>query len=159
MKNSLILIALVSLVSFSACGQKNLPEKVKSEFTRKFTSAQSVKWDSESAKEWEAEFKMEGKKMSASFDNDGKWICTETVIGEKDLPASVLSTLNKDFQGFKKGLIEIYDSPDMKGFELTLKKGATSLEVIFDNSGVVLKKTDLKEEDESNEKTEKVKNQ
>ena len=158
MKNFLIPIVVFSLISVSACRQKNLPEKVKNEFSKKFASAQSVKWDSESAKEWEAEFKIEGKKMSATFDNEGKWIDAETVISEKELPAPVINTLNKDFQGYKKGTIEIFESPDMNGFELTLKKGGSSLEVIFDKSGVVLKKTDLKEEDEKNEKSEKVKN-
>jgi hypothetical protein len=38
--------------------------------------------------------------MSASFDNSGKWIESETVITENELPASVTSTLNKDFQGY-----------------------------------------------------------
>ena len=93
--------------------------------------------------------------MSACFDNSAKWIDSETVISEKELPAAVLTTLNKDFQGYKKGLIEIFESPDMKGFELALKKGESSLEVIIDKSGAVLKKTDVKEEDEKDEKSEK----
>ena len=152
MKNFFILIAAFSLISVSAFSQKNPPENVKKEFTKKYASAQSVKWDSEEQNEWEAEFKMDGKKMSACFDNSAKWIESETVISEKELPASVVSTLNKDFSGYKKSLIEIYESLEMKGFELGLKKGETSIEVIIDNSGKILKKTDVKEEDEKDEK-------
>ena len=46
----------------------------------------------------------------------------------------------------------------MKGFELVLKKGESSLEILFDNSGKVIKKTEAKEGDEKDEKTEKAKN-
>lgn len=66
-------------------------------------------------------------------------------------------TLNTDFKGYKKNLIEIYESPEIKDFELELKKGESSLEVIFDNNGKVFKKTDEKEEDEKDEKAEKPK--
>ena len=74
------------------------------------------------------------------------------------IPASVVSTLNKDFQGYKKGNIEIFESPAIKGFELGLKKGEASIEVIIDNSGKlkitekILKKSDVKEENEKEEK-------
>ena len=97
--------------------------------------------------ECEAEFTMDGKKMSASFDNSGKWIESESAITEKDLPASVVASLNKDYPGFKKGEIVIFESTEIKGFELGLKKGETSIEVIFDNTGKLLKKTNIKEED------------
>lgn len=137
--------------TFSAFSQKKPTENVKKEFTKKYASAQSVKWDSEEKNEWEAEFKFDGKKMSACFDDAGKWISSETEITEKELPAAVVATLNKDFQGYKKGLIEIFESPEIKGFELTLKKGGSSLEVIFENSGKVFKRTDLKEEVEKDE--------
>lgn len=148
----MLLVTSFLLISISACSQKNLPENVKKEFAKKYPSAQSVKWDSESPNEWEAEFKMEGKKMSACFDNSGKWIESETEISENELPAAVLNTLNTEFQGYKKGPVEILESPETKGFELTLKKGESSLEVVLDNSGKIIKKTEAKEEDEKDEK-------
>lgn len=158
MKNFLILVLVFSIISLTANSQKTAPENVKKEFAKKYSAAQSVKWDSEEANEWEAEFTMNGKKMSACFDNAAKWTGTETVITEKELPVAVTNTLNTDFKGYKKNLIEIYESPEIKGFELELKKGESSLEVIFDNNGKVFKKTDLKEEDEKDEKAEKPKN-
>ncbi|MCX6254094.1 MAG: hypothetical protein NTV31_06395 [Bacteroidia bacterium] len=146
MKYIIILVVVFSLTSVSALSQKNTPENVKKEFANKYPAAQSVKWSSEEANEWEAEFSMNGKKMSACFDNSAKWIESETVISEKELPVAVLNTLNNDFQGYKKGPVEIFESPEMKGFEMGLKKGEKSLEVIFDNNGIILKKTDLEEE-------------
>jgi hypothetical protein len=62
------------------------------------------------------------------------------------------NTLKKDFQGYKKGPIEIYESPEMKGYEMGLKKGEKSWEVIFSDKGVLLKKTGIKEEIGKNEK-------
>ena len=150
-----MLFAVFAFISVSAFSQKNPPENVKKEFTIKYATAQSVKWDSEEKNEWEAEFTMAGKKMSACFDNSAKWIESETEIAEKELPASVVSTLNKDFQGYRKGHIEIFESPEMKGFELGLKKGETSIEVIIDNKGIILKKTNEKEDAEKTEKVKK----
>ena len=152
MKCAYILVIVFFVISLSAFSQKRVPENVKKEFAAKYTSAQSVKWDSEETDEWEAEFNLNGKKMSASFDNSGRWIETETVISEKELPEVVVNTLKKDFQGYKKGPIEIYESPEMKGYEMSLKKGEKSWEVIFSDKGVLLKKTGIKEEIEKNEK-------
>ena len=80
------------------------------------------------------------------------------IVAFSMIPASVVSTLNKDFQGYKKGNIEIFESPEIKGFELGLKKEEASIEVIIDNSGKlkitekILKKSDVKEENEKEEK-------
>jgi len=158
MKNTFIVSLVFVFISASALSQKEPTEIVKKEISKKYATAKSVKWDNEEKNEWEAEFNMDGKKMSASFDNLGKWIESETAITEKELPGSVTATLNKDFSGYKKHLIEIFESTEMKGFELGLKKGETSIEVIFDNSGKILKKTDVKEEDENDKKPVKVKN-
>jgi hypothetical protein len=42
--------------------QKNPPEIVNKEFPKKYSSAQSVKWETEEKNEWEAEFKSDEKK-------------------------------------------------------------------------------------------------
>ena len=150
-----VLIVSLSLISVSAFSQKNPPENVKREFIKKYASAQSIRWESEEKNEWEAEFRIDGKKMSASFDISAKWIESETEITEKELPASVVSTLNKVFQGYKKGHIELFENAEIKGFELGLKKGESSIEVIIDNNGKIFKKTDVKREDEKTEKEKK----
>ena len=152
MKNLFILVIVFSLSTYSAFSQKNPPDAVKKAFVQKYATAKSVKWDNESAKEWEAEFTMNGKEMSASYDIAGKWLESETEISLKELPAAVSATLAKEFAGYKTGEMSIFESPEMNGFELALKKGQSSLEVIIDKSGTVLKKTDIKKEDEKDEK-------
>jgi len=152
MKNIFILLVVFSISLVPAFSQKNAPDNVKNEFAKKYPSAQSVKWDSEEANEWEAEFKINGTEMSASFDNKGVWLETETEISVKDLPAAVTNSLAKDFAGFKTGEVSANETPQMKGYEVALKKGEATFEVVFDNSGKVIKKTEVKKEKEEKEK-------
>ena len=152
MKNTIILMFVLSLLTLNTFSQKNVPEYVKKEFVKKYPTAQAVKWGSEEDNEWEAEFKINGQEMSASFDNKGTWLETEAEISEKDLPAIVSNTLTTEFNGYKSSEITTIENPQMKGFELRLKKGETSLEVVIDNSGKVVKKTDIKKGKEDKDK-------
>ena len=151
MKSIIILFIVLSISSFQAFSQKTASDVVKKEFAKKYPAAQSVKWDSEESNEWEAEFTVNGKEMSASFDDKGVWLETEAEITEKELPAAVANTLNNEFAGFKTGEMSTIENPKMKGFEMVLKKGETSLEVVFDNSGKVIKTKEVKKEKEDKE--------
>jgi hypothetical protein len=144
MKNIITLLFVSVLFASPAFSQKAVPENVKKEFAKKYPTAQAVKWGSEEANEWEAEFTVNGTEMSASYDNKGTWLESETEIGSKDLPAAVTATLTKDFAGYKTGEMSIIEDPKTKGFEVALKKDDSSLEVVIDNSGKVIKKTELK---------------
>ncbi|MGD0342279.1 MAG: PepSY-like domain-containing protein [Bacteroidales bacterium] len=154
MKKLFFLSVMLLAFGIFACGQKNVPQPVNKAFSQKFPSAASVKWDNEEANEWEADFKLNGKEMSASFDNSGKWLETETEIAVKDLPASVSGSIAKEFPGFKIDEISILENSTLKGFEVGLKNGETALEVVLDNAGKVLKKNDVSKE-EKDEKAEK----
>jgi uncharacterized membrane protein YkoI len=141
MKNLIILSIFLLGISTTACAQKTAPEAVTKAFNQKFAEAKSVKWDNEPANEWEAEFMMDGKEMTSSFDVAGKWLETETEISSKDLPAEVTATLAKEFAGYKTGEISIIENPEMKGFEIALKKDKSAVEVVIDANGKVLKNT------------------
>jgi hypothetical protein len=157
MKKLISLSVIILAIGVIASGQKNVPPPVNTVFSQKYPAAASAKWAREEANEWEAEFKLNGKEMSASFDNAGKWLESETEIAAKELPAAVSGTIAKEFAGYKTDEVSILDSPEIKGFEVGLKKGETVLEVVFDNAGKVLKKSDVsnEERDEKDEKPEK----
>jgi hypothetical protein len=157
MKKLSFLFVMFLASGIVAFGQKNVPLSVNKAFSQKYAAATSVKWASEEANEWEAEFKLNGKKMSASYDNSGKWLESETAITAKELPATVSATLAKEFAGYKTDEISILESPELNGFEVGLKKGETVLEALFDNTGKVIKRTDVskEEKDEAGEKAEK----
>jgi len=161
MKNLIILLVLFLMTFYSACSQKNPPDNVKKEFTQKFTDAKSVKWDSEEANEWEAEFKINGKEMSACFDNTGKWLETEAEVSTKELPMAVANTLKNEFPGFITEECSTIENPEMKGFEIALKNKETEMIVIIGMDGTVIKKESseenkeaVNENEEENEKEE-----
>jgi hypothetical protein len=154
MKKLIILSVMFLAIGVIAYGQKNVPQPVNTSFSQKYPAAQSVKWASEEANEWEAEFKLNDKEMTASFDNAGKWLESETEIAAKELPASVSGTIAKEFVGFKTDEISILETPELKGFEVGLKKGEIVLEVVLDNTGKVIKKSDVSKE-EKDEKPDK----
>jgi hypothetical protein len=159
MKNIIILITVFSLISFSAYSQKTPPDNVRKEFAQKFAAASSVKWGSEEKNEWEAEFKLNGKEMSATFDISGKWLETEAEIKASELSANVVNTLKRDFAGFKTDEVSTIENPEMKGYEIELKNKDNRLTVIIRVDGTVLKKEsdEGKKEEAINEKEEKTK--
>ncbi|HSO89503.1 MAG TPA: PepSY-like domain-containing protein, partial [Draconibacterium sp.] len=116
-------------------------------------SATKVKWGMEDETEWEAEFKMDGKEMSASFDKEGKWINTEAKLTEKDLPANVLKAVQTAYAGWKIESVESYETPEMKGYELGVEKGKEELEILVTADGkITVKKESEEGEDEKDEK-------
>ena len=147
MKKLMVLMVLVSTMAFTACGQKEkVPAKVKTAFTQKFPDAKKIRWDRENAKEWEAEFKLNGKFRSANFDNEGNWKETEYKIKTAEIPAAVQQTLTKEFSGYEVEKTEVSETANGKFYEVKLEKDDTEMEIVFSTDGKVLKK-EVKSED------------
>jgi hypothetical protein len=155
MKN-LILISIVAAFSISACGQVKVPDATKSSFSKKFPAAQSVKWGQEKEGNgkavFEAEFKWNGKTASANFNESGDWLETEISVVKTDLPSEVTKALESQFAGYKLGEMASVETPDGKSFEIIMKKGKDKIEVILDLHGKVIKKENVKEEKEDEDK-------
>ncbi|MBK5214405.1 MAG: PepSY-like domain-containing protein [Flavobacteriaceae bacterium] len=149
----IVLTVLLTSVMFSFCsaGEK-VPQRVKDAFTKKFPTAKSVKWDKESANEWEAEFKMNKTDYSANFSEDGTWKETEHGIAEKDLPAVVKKALSDGFPGFKTEEMEMSETASGTVYEFAIEKGDTEMEVAIDPSGKVTKQEMKKEENDKEDK-------
>lgn len=150
MNNPLATMLLLS-ISMSACAQKikeiEVPQPVKTAFTTKFPQATAVKWELEDGKEYEAEFKENGKERSATFSLTGQWMETETEIKTAELPAAVTQAIATSFAGSKVEEAETVETPDRGTFyEVELEKGEQPLEVQFAADGTVLKQ-DVEEED------------
>ncbi len=71
----------------------DVPKAIADAFAKKFPAATNVKWAKENAKEYEAEFKLKGKSISANFLNDGSWVETESEISAAELPAAVANAV------------------------------------------------------------------
>jgi len=150
MKRSFFIAAVLSM-SIAACAQTP-PKSVSDNFNAKFSGATKVKWDQEEKNEWEAEFKLNGKEMSVSFDLNGKWLKTETELKKSDLPENVLSVVNKEFEGWKIESVESFENSEIKAFELGIEKGDSEMEVQISADGKIISKKEVKEEDEEDEK-------
>ena len=109
-----------------------------------FPAATNIKYEMEK-KDYEINFKEKGIEMSANFNASGKWLETETEIKESGLTKEVLSSLGKNFPGFKISEVAKVDSPD-KGsiYEIDLKKGKEAYEVQFGSKGEIVRKDPLK---------------
>jgi hypothetical protein len=153
MKNLIVIVVAIAMVSFTACGQpeKNVPAKVSTTFSQKFPDAREVKWDKENATEWEAEFVLNGVEYSANFDNTGAWMETEYKISPAGLPAAVSATLGNEFGVFTVDLAEVSETKEGKVFELTLKNGEEEMEISIDPDGKVMKKSKAEQEEEEEE--------
>lgn len=131
-----------------ACGQKPTPPKeVEAAFSKKFKEARNPLWEQED-NEWEAEFKLNGKEMSASFNNLGNWLETETEIKKKDVPVDIFKAVNLRYSDWEMEEIERVEKPDFKGYEIELEKGETETEILITDSGeITVKKQEAEDDD------------
>ena len=131
-----------------------VPAAVASAFESRFPRAADVEWGKESDTEFEAEFTLNGKSMSANFDTSGKWLETESKVTEEELPAAVRGTLKSDFGMYQVSKAERLEKPGKSAaFEVKLVKGETTTEVVLTEDGKVVKK-EAKEEESENEEDE-----
>ena len=115
MKQLLLIAIGIFAMATMGCSQKiNVPPAVTKAFNSKYPGATNVKWGKESAKEYEAEFKLSGNNVSANFGTDGSWVETETVMKVTDLPAAVVATIKKDYPGAVITVAEKLEQPGGK---------------------------------------------
>lgn len=141
--------SIAALMLIAACSVKaqDVPQKVKDAFSKKFPSAQKVKWNKEKNDEWEAEFKMNGKEYSANFTSNGEWKETESEIKVSELPAPVKKTLETEFAGYKIEEAELAETPQGTFYEVEVEKDKKEFEVALSKDGKVIKKEESKDED------------
>ena len=147
MKKTLFSILLLSFGLF-ACAQKP-PQAVTDNFAKKFANASKVDWDQEEENEWEAEFKLDGLEMTASFDLAGNWLSTEAELTEIDVPEKVMNAVKEAYNGWDIELVESIETPDFKGFEFELEKDEAELEILVSANGKITVKKESNEEGEN----------
>src|SRR4051794_19365863 len=105
MKNLLIMLLATIAFNTISFAQKlsadKVPSAVSKAFQEKFPKVTDVKWELEAKTDYEANFKLNGTKTSAKFNESGKWMETETDYKVADLPQSVKDLLAKDYAGYK----------------------------------------------------------
>jgi hypothetical protein len=123
---SSLLLAMFVFTTQSMAQQVHVTSKAKKAFQKKFPNAQNVNWGKETSNVFEAEFTMNGKKMSANFDKQGNWKETEMPIPNRKLPHAVKRSYKKNHkmadlkQAFKVA------QPDKTVYELEVKMNENS---------------------------------
>jgi hypothetical protein len=146
----IILFSVACVVAGLADAQKlkssDVPAAVQEAFAKHFPKAKEVKWSKEGTTEFEAEFESANLKQSANFDKTGKWLETETIIKNSELPQAVQAAIAKDFAGYKIEEPEKFESPGQAAlYEMELEKNKVTYEVQFSADGKVVKKEEKKE--------------
>lgn len=123
---------------------KTVPAPVKAALEKSF-QVKDATWEKE-GENFEAEFKKNGKEMSAIFASSGVMVGTEEEIAKTDLPPNAQEVLQKEYAGYK---VEEANKVTDKGvikYEAEIEKGESSYKLSFDIAGKLLKKEQEKED-------------
>ncbi|MCC7401024.1 MAG: PepSY-like domain-containing protein [Chitinophagaceae bacterium] len=140
MKKIIIVLAAVIVAGGSIHGQVKVTEAAKKAFAEKFPNATDVKWGKENAKEYEAEFKLNGQPVSANFKLDGSWVETESSIPVSDLPVAVSNALKTKYPGLPILKAEKTEKPGGKIiYEAVIKIHGKKKEIELNPDGTFVK--------------------
>ena len=146
MKKILVIHALL-LTSVSVYAQdiktSVVPEAVKQSFSKLYPKATDVEWEKEEGN-YEAQFKHNKEKTDVLFTAAGKHIQTETKLASaSELPAAIANTLKKDFSGYEVEETEkVMTAEGKQLYKVKAEMKEKEYELLFDASGVLLKKTE-----------------
>ncbi len=143
MKN--VILSLTILCSISLFAQKtkksSIPASVKEAFAKEFPSVKA-KWGMEDGG-YEAEFKLNGVDASAVYDQVGHRKELEVDMNIKDLQASVLEYVKKNYPTSTiKEAAKITDDKKVITYEAEIKKDGKSYDLLFDSNGKFIKIVD-----------------
>ncbi len=151
MKTTIMLLATVlniGLASAQKMNEADVPAIVKSAFAKKYAGAKVEKWEKEGA-DYEAEFDLNKVESSAVFDSNGNFKELEQEIKSSELPKAVTDYCVKTYTGYKlTEAAKITDSTGKVMYEAEMSKGKEEFDVIFDDKGNFIKKTEPEAGDE-----------
>jgi len=130
-------LMFMAIAIFSSCSYAmNPPKVVKDAFDKKFPTATKISWGKESLKEWEADFSLNGIKISAVFFEDGKWLETEQMIKKEELPTAVALALKAKYADWTITEADKTESAKLGSiYEADLKKGSKKQSVALKADG------------------------
>jgi autotransporter translocation and assembly factor TamB len=136
MKKHLLLLAAI-LLATGAYAQKNIaaPAAAKAAFQKAYPTATRVKWGKEDA-DYEVNFTLASKEMSAVYDAAGALKETEEDIQLSELPAGITGYIKQHYQG---AAIKEAARITKAGGEVNYEAEVNKTDVLFDKHGKFLK--------------------
>ena len=125
-----------------------VPGQVGKAFRTKFPAAQQDSWAMDDPHTYIVAFFNGKKKQSATFDDSGKWLETETEIGINQAPVAVAKSYMKLFSGFNIQDVYEQERPDSTSYEITIVKTHESYDLLFSAKGELVKKAPIRSDGE-----------
>ena len=145
MKKTILLIFGISILlvqSGLAQSSKKIPASVKATFEGKYPGVKVSEWESEPGG-YEAEFKMNGKKMEALFDASGAWVNTRTYVKIEEFPPAVFTAMTTgDYRDWTFHDYAIVDTPGGKRYNIIAKYSEQEHDLMYNDAGMLVEKID-----------------
>ncbi len=131
----LISLFIISISSAQKIALKNVPQVIQTSFQTQFPKADDTKWEKEGLN-FEAEFELDEKEISALFDPQGILIETEVEIPLLELHTGILEFVEINYSGQKiKEAAKITKADGTYTYEAEIR----GMNLIFDSNGVFIK--------------------
>ncbi len=114
--------------------KSTVPNNVKTAFSKQFNGAVATKWDKEDGN-YEVDFEMNGKKMSALFEANGNMLESEVAITEAELPTAATDYLKANYKGKK---VKEYAKITKKDGTVIYEAEVKGMDLLFDADGKFL---------------------
>ena len=143
MKRTTVVLTVWAVLAGAARGEPlkadKVPAKVREAFRVKFPDVKKAEWKLKDDKNYEAEFTQKDVEVAAKFDENGKWVETETAITKADLPKEVRAKLSREFKEYKIIETQKVERPDDKPvlFEVHLENAEEILKVQLEANGAI----------------------
>ncbi len=122
--------------------EAEVPANVKDGFAKKYPGSKVKVWEKEGA-DFEAEFDLNKVESSAVFGANGTFKELEQEIKSTELPKTAVDYCTKTFVGYKLSeAAKITDATGKVMFEAEMTKGKEHFDVIFDDKGNFVKKSE-----------------
>lgn len=103
MKKNILVIAVALLFIVNAKAQKvssdNIPVAVKEAFEKAYPIVEKLEWELDE-ENYQADFLLNNRERFVKYDNQGKWIQTESPITIISLPRAVRKSINRKYKGY-----------------------------------------------------------
>lgn len=125
---------------FISCNEKKVPREIQLKFLELEPSAHNIDW-SLKGDLYRLHYTLDKHFYTSYFDKEGNWLETEFEMDESDLPIAISNTIAEKFNDYSIVDIERVNTADSKVlFEIDLKKGDKIYDILFDESGKILRK-------------------
>ncbi len=123
--------------------ETEVPDLVKQSFSKVYPNVKVDAWEKEAAN-YEAEFHLNSVESSALFSEHGNFIELEQELVLTDLPKAAIEYCHLNYKKYKLNEAAIITDVYKKAsYEIEIKKGKETMDLLFDEHGVFIKKGEV----------------